>query len=130
MKKFVSILLLVFILAGSSSAVDVPGIISTQSFLGTTSISTTLFVPKHDGLYRITTFIENPGGNFMGNPSINFSYTANTGAASTRSCIQTESDNRTMQCVENIRPIANNNVTINVTVPVSSDVYVVVERLF
>lgn len=109
-------------------AKDVAVIISKQSFLSTTSISTTLFTPTSTDIHRIIVFIES-STTFAGNPNVNLTYAANSGSATTRTCTQTEADAHTMQCVFNIRPLANNAVSISLTSPNSSDVYITVEEL-
>jgi len=126
MKKFISILLLIFILSINVFAKEVAVIVFKQNYLSTISVSGILFTSTETAVYRITTFIES--SNFAGNPNVSFTYTANSGTAQTRTCTQTE-DNHTMQCVTNIRPLINTFVSINVILPNSGDVYITVQEL-
>lgn len=133
MRKFISGVILVLMLASTSSAVDVPGIVSFQSFLAQSSSNNTLtlFTPNQDGVFRISTYLDFSGNN--GNISTTANFTSVNGAASVSNTFSGSNGTNAAYSILMIRSIASNAVTLTIITgnptPSNYDVYVTIERL-
>lgn len=121
------------ILTLTSSAVDVPGVVSFQSFLAQTSNNNTLtlFTPNQDGVFRISTYMDFSGNN--GNITTIANFTSVNGSAAASVTIPTTNNTNGAFSVLLVRAINGNAISLNIQTgnptPNSYDVYVTIERL-
>lgn len=132
-KKFVSILLLTFVLSLNVFAKDVAVIVFKQSFLAQTSSNQTitLFTPSETAIYRVSVYIDASTSNGTNFARVN--YTGTLGSSAASQIMSDQNNTNSYQTSILIRPLINTSVTLTIITgnptPSNYDIYVTVEEL-
>jgi hypothetical protein len=133
MKKFISILLLTFILSVNVFAKEVAVVVFNQSYLSQTSgnQTITLFTPTETAVYRVSIYIDSSTSNGNINAAINF--TGTLGSSTFSQNISTTNNTNAYQTSILVRAIASNAISLAIITgnptPSNYDIYVTVEEL-